>query len=58
MSLSRRENSRDLVDIDFTLRRVFGKSSFRPHQRDIITAALEGHDVFVQAGQSTEWTIA
>lgn len=22
----------------------------RPHQREIITAALDGHDVFVQAG--------
>lgn len=39
-------------DIDFTLRRVFGKTSFRPYQREIIKAALEGHDVFVQAGQT------
>ncbi|KAM0803236.1 P-loop containing nucleoside triphosphate hydrolase protein [Usnea florida] len=41
-----------LVDPDFTLRRVFGKSNFRPYQREIITAALEGHDVFVQAATS------
>ena len=40
------------ADIDFTLRRVFGKTSFRPYQRAIITAALEGNDVFVQAGKS------
>lgn len=38
------------VDIDFPLRRIFGKTNFRPHQREIITAALEGNDVFVQAG--------
>jgi len=25
-------------------------TDYRPHQREIITAALEGHDVFVQAG--------
>lgn len=25
-------------------------SDFRPYQREIITAALEGQDVFVQAG--------
>lgn len=41
-----------LVDLDFTLRRVFGKSSFRPTQREIITAALHGDDVFVQAATS------
>lgn len=29
MSLSRRRSSRDPIDIDFTLRRVFGKASFR-----------------------------
>ncbi|KAL1302152.1 hypothetical protein AAFC00_002585 [Neodothiora populina] len=40
------------VDIDFTLRRVFGKKSFRPVQREVITAALEGHDVFLQAATS------
>lgn len=41
-----------LVDLDFTLRRVFGKTSFRPTQREIITAALHGDDVFVQAATS------
>lgn len=40
------------VDLDFTLRRQFNKTAFRPHQRDIITAALEGRDVFVQAATS------
>ena len=41
------------LDIDFTLRRVFGKTTFRPYQREIITAALDGDDVFVQAGTRT-----
>ncbi|KAL9615090.1 MAG: hypothetical protein Q9204_008792, partial [Flavoplaca sp. TL-2023a] len=49
---TRRKSSNDPIDIDFTLRRVFGKTSFRPFQRDIINAALEGHDVFVQAATS------
>src|SRR5438874_3986956 len=40
------------VDVDFTLRRVFGKKSFRPLQREVITAAIEGHDVFLQAATS------
>jgi len=61
--------SNSCVDIDFTLRRKFGKTSFRynaicellkiqlltlvrPLQRDVITAALDGHDVFVQAATS------
>ncbi|KAF2085987.1 ATP-dependent DNA helicase recQ [Saccharata proteae CBS 121410] len=39
-------------DIDLTLRRVFGKSSFRPLQREVIAAALEGEDVFLQAATS------
>ena len=57
-------------DIDFTLRRVFGKQSFRlvhvkrfslcnalilpssPLQREVITAALDGEDVFLQAATS------
>ncbi|PVH98514.1 ATP-dependent DNA helicase [Periconia macrospinosa] len=39
-------------DIDFTLRRVFGKRSFRPTQREVITATLEGEDVFLQAATS------
>ncbi|CAK1362559.1 ATP-dependent DNA helicase Q-like 4A [Cercospora beticola] len=37
------------VDIDFTLRKVFGRDSFRPVQREVVTAALDGHDVFLQA---------
>ncbi|KAK3903874.1 P-loop containing nucleoside triphosphate hydrolase protein [Staphylotrichum tortipilum] len=41
-----------LQDIDFTLRRQFNKTAFRPHQREIILAALDGKDVFVQAATS------
>ncbi|KZF25728.1 ATP-dependent DNA helicase [Xylona heveae TC161] len=40
------------IDIDFTLRRLFGKSTFRPLQREVISAALEGHDIFLQAATS------
>jgi bloom syndrome protein len=39
-------------DIDFTLRKVFGKRSFRPLQREVITATLAGQDVFLQAATS------
>ncbi|KAF2467012.1 ATP-dependent DNA helicase [Lindgomyces ingoldianus] len=39
-------------DIDFTLRRVFGKCAFRPLQREVISATLEGEDVFLQAATS------
>ncbi|KAI5841304.1 P-loop containing nucleoside triphosphate hydrolase protein [Tricharina praecox] len=38
-----------VVDIDTTLKRVFGKRSFRSVQREVIEAALEGHDVYLQA---------
>lgn len=47
-----RSNSFIFPDLDFTLRRQFNKSSFRPFQRDIIQAALDGNDVFVQAATS------
>ncbi|KAF1981126.1 ATP-dependent DNA helicase recQ [Aulographum hederae CBS 113979] len=40
------------IDIDFTLKRVFQKPNFRPLQREIITAALDGEDVFLQAATS------
>ncbi|KAL5000736.1 P-loop containing nucleoside triphosphate hydrolase protein [Aspergillus recurvatus] len=40
------------VDLDFYLHRVFHKKSFRPQQREVITAAVEGHDVFLQASTS------
>ncbi len=40
-----RSNSSILLDLDFTLRRQFSKTSFRPFQREIIQAALNGHDV-------------
>ncbi|KAL1960220.1 hypothetical protein VTO42DRAFT_8763 [Malbranchea cinnamomea] len=43
---------RQPIDIDFTLRRVFGKKTFRPLQREVIQAAVEGHDVFLQAATS------
>ncbi|KAF2491048.1 ATP-dependent DNA helicase [Lophium mytilinum] len=39
-------------DIDFTLRRVFKKRSFRDLQREVINAALDGEDVFLQAATS------
>ncbi|KAK3941762.1 bloom syndrome protein [Diplogelasinospora grovesii] len=41
-----------LPDIQFTLRRQFKKRRFRPHQQDIIIAALGRKDVFVQAATS------
>lgn len=44
------KNKKNPADPEFTLRRVFNKDSFRPYQREIIDAALDGHDVFVQAG--------
>ncbi|RDW57082.1 putative RecQ family helicase RecQ [Aspergillus mulundensis] len=40
------------VDLDFYLHRVFQKKSFRPLQREVITAVVEGHDVFLQASTS------
>ncbi|KAM4060083.1 DEAD/DEAH box helicase [Hirsutella rhossiliensis] len=40
------------ADIGFTLRRQFHKDDFRPHQREIIQAALDGFDVYVQAATS------
>ncbi|KAK4133179.1 ATP-dependent DNA helicase [Trichocladium antarcticum] len=44
--------SDSVQDIDFTLRRQFKKETFRPFQREIILAALDGKDVFVQAATS------
>ncbi|PNS19514.1 ATP-dependent DNA helicase Q5 [Sphaceloma murrayae] len=41
-----------LHDIDYTLRVTFGKSAFRPLQREVITTALQGHDVYLQAATS------
>ncbi|KAL4944937.1 hypothetical protein BDV06DRAFT_209925 [Aspergillus oleicola] len=40
------------VDLDFYLHRTFQKRSFRPLQREVCTAAVEGHDVFLQASTS------
>ncbi|KAI1083762.1 RecQ family ATP-dependent DNA helicase [Whalleya microplaca] len=47
-----RSNSFIFPDLDFTLRRQFNKSGFRPFQREIIQAALDGDDVYVQAATS------
>ncbi|PGH07867.1 hypothetical protein GX51_01577 [Blastomyces parvus] len=47
-----RRNKGHPIDIDFTLRRVFGKKTFRPLQREVIEAAIDGHDVFLQAATS------
>ncbi|KAI0124850.1 RecQ family ATP-dependent DNA helicase [Xylariales sp. AK1849] len=47
-----RSNSFIFPDLDFTLRRQFHKQSFRPQQREIIQATLDGRDVFVQAATS------
>ncbi|KIW26629.1 uncharacterized protein PV07_06448 [Cladophialophora immunda] len=41
-----------ITDLRFTLRRVFGKASFRPLQEEIITAVVDGHDVFLCAATS------
>src|SRR3569833_1207292 len=40
------------TDLEFTLRRQFKKTSFRPHQREIIMATLDRYDVYVQAATS------
>jgi superfamily II DNA helicase RecQ len=63
-----RPQNKPIPDIDFPLRKTFGKDAFRyarpsttstsypdsprPYQREIIIAALQGHDVFVQAATS------
>ncbi|KAH0266133.1 ATP-dependent DNA helicase, partial [Aureobasidium melanogenum] len=46
------QRQRSKPDLEFTLRQVFGKPSFRPIQREVIEAALEGNDVFLQAATS------
>ncbi|CAM1504770.1 Fc.00g023610.m01.CDS01 [Cosmosporella sp. VM-42] len=46
------QRSNSCTDIGFTLRRQFKKDDFRPHQREIIEAALDGFDVYVQAATS------
>lgn len=48
----KRKRANTKVDIDYPLKRVFKKQSFRPLQREIINAALEGEDIFVQAATS------
>lgn len=47
-----RSHSYIIPDLEFTLRSQFNKAAFRPHQRAIIQAALDGKDVFVQAATS------
>ncbi|KAF2737337.1 ATP-dependent DNA helicase recQ [Polyplosphaeria fusca] len=39
-------------EMELVLRKVFGKHCFRPLQREVITATLEGEDVFLQAATS------
>ncbi|KAF2100731.1 ATP-dependent DNA helicase [Rhizodiscina lignyota] len=51
MAPVRRKRRKDF-DLDLTLRRRFGKCSFRPLQREVITTALDGEDVFLQAATS------
>lgn len=41
------DDDRALTAPDLALRRVFGLSSFRPSQRDVVDAVLAGRDVFV-----------
>lgn len=40
------------TDIDYPLKKIFQKQCFRPLQREIINAALDGEDIFVQAATS------
>jgi hypothetical protein len=35
------------ADTEFVLRRVFHKTAFRPLQKEVIDAAIAGHDVFL-----------
>lgn len=46
------QRKRPYSNIDFTLKKVFRKPGFRPLQREVITATLEGEDVFLQAATS------
>lgn len=54
VSLSSKDRSKRWkdVDIDFTLKRVFNKEIFRPLQREIISAAIDGEDIYIQAATS------
>ena len=49
MPIQRRQRQ---IDLEFTLKRIFNKNQFRPLQRDVIQATLQGHDVFLQAATS------
>ena len=42
----------EIPHVKHYLQRVFGKKDFRPLQEEIIIAALQGHDIFVQAATS------
>ena len=48
----KRKRDASKIDIDYPLKKVFQKEAFRPLQREIIIAALEGEDIFVQAATS------
>ncbi|RMZ91958.1 hypothetical protein DV736_g790, partial [Chaetothyriales sp. CBS 134916] len=50
--MTRSPNRYKAADVDFTLRRVFKKSAFRPLQKEVINAAIAGHDVFLCAATS------
>ena len=50
--MARAKRTKEAEDIEFTLRRVFKKHGFRPLQKEVITATIEGHDVFLQAATS------
>ncbi|KAA8619485.1 RecQ Superfamily II DNA helicase [Pyrenophora tritici-repentis] len=47
-----RTRKRPYFNLDFTLRKVFKKASFRPLQREVVMATLDGEDVFLQAATS------
>ncbi|KAI9871207.1 MAG: hypothetical protein M1823_008514, partial [Watsoniomyces obsoletus] len=40
------------VDVNFTLKRVFRKTSFRPLQLEVVNSAIAGHDIFLCAATS------
>ncbi|KAK9835234.1 hypothetical protein WJX81_007757 [Elliptochloris bilobata] len=41
------EEERDMADLDFANWRVFGNAAFRPQQREVIQAVMQGKDCFV-----------
>uniref|UniRef100_A0A060T2X9 DNA 3'-5' helicase n=1 Tax=Blastobotrys adeninivorans TaxID=409370 RepID=A0A060T2X9_BLAAD len=43
----RPRSSTSIVDIDFTLKNIFGKPGFRANQRQIVTSVLNNYDILV-----------